>query len=97
MLNRKSLKRNHEEIEDKKNFNMNSINDVKFKLDKKKQRLSDIKREIMGLKMQIKCLEGQLKKLCKHNWVKINEETGVYNRPPIKCTNCDLIKSVVQA
>lgn len=98
MLNRNSLKRNYEEIEeDETRFNMNSINDVKLKLDEKKQRLLDISHEIMGLNMQIKCLKSQLNKLCKHEWVKIKENTGVYNRPPLKCVNCDLIKSVAQA
>lgn len=97
MLNRNSLKRNHDEIEEEKtDFNMNSINDVKLKLYKKKQRLSEISREIMGLNMQIKCLKSQLNKLCKHKWEKIKEETGVYNRPSLKCINCNLIKSVAQ-
>lgn len=98
MLNRNSLKRNYEEIEEEKNdFNMNSINDVKLKLDKKKQRLMDISREMMGLNMQIKCLKSQLNKLCKHEWVKIKEDVGVYNRSPLKCVKCDLIRSVAQA
>ena len=51
----------------------------------------------MGLKMQIRCLEGQLKSLCKHEWVKSKEETGVYNRPPIKCMHCGIFESVAQA
>ena len=99
MLNRNSLKkRNHEEIEEEgAKYNMNSIYDVKLKLDRKEQRLSDISREMMGLNMQIKCLKSQLNKLCKHEWVKTKEDTGVYSRPPLKCVNCDLIKSVAQA
>jgi hypothetical protein len=97
MLNRNSLKRNYKEIEEEKtDYNMNSINDVKLKLDKKDKRLTEISREMMGLNMQIKCLKSQLNKLCKHKWVKIKEDTGVYNRPPLKCVNCNLIKSVTQ-
>lgn len=91
------LKRNFEEMEEKKReFNMNSVTDVSNKLKIKKLKLSDIKREMMGLSMQIKSLEGQLKKICKHNWVKIIEETGMYNKPPLKCMNCGLIQAVAQ-
>ena len=91
------LKRNFEEMEEKKNeLNMNSVIEVSNKLKRKKQKLSDMKREIIGLSMQIKSLEGQLKKICKHNWIKIREETGVLNRPPLKCMNCGLIQAVAQ-
>jgi hypothetical protein len=91
------LKRNFEEIEEKKNeFNMNSVDKVSNRLKRKKQRLLAIKHEMMGLNMQIKCLEGQLKKICKHNWVKIREDTGMYNKPPLKCMNCGLIQAVAQ-
>ena len=98
MLNKTSLKRARTEIDnDKQNFNMNSVVDVKSRLNKKKQKLLNMTRELMGLKMQIRCLEGQLKSLCKHEWVKSKEETGVYNRPPIKCMHCGIVESVAQA
>ena len=91
------LKRNFEEMEEKKNeFDMNSVDKVSNRLKRKKQRLLDIKHEMRGLVMQIRCLEGQLKKICNHNWVKIIEETGMLNKPPLKCMNCGLIKSVAQ-
>jgi len=79
-------------VEKKKEFNMNNLVDVKSRLDSKRQKLLDMTREIKGLNMQIKCLESQLNKLCDHKWYKVREETGVYNRAPLKCINCGTIK-----
>jgi hypothetical protein len=90
------LKRKYNELEEEQ-FNISSINDVKTKLDKNKKRLIDISREMIGINMQIKCLESQLKKLCNHDWCKVKEETGIFNRPPLKCFKCGLIKAVAQA
>ena len=87
------LKRKYNEIEDEEErFNINSINDVKTKLDKNKKRLIDISREIIGLNMQIKCLESQLNQLCKHNWCKMIEDVGIYDRAPLKCMICGTLK-----
>ena len=85
------LKRNFDKIEEK-DFNMNNLVDVKTRLDKKRQRLMDISREMKGLNMQIKCLESQINKLCKHNWCKVIEDAGIYNRAPLKCIICGTIK-----
>ena len=86
------LKRKYNKIEDEEEqFNINSINDVKNKLDKNKKRIIDISREMKGLNMQIKCLESQLNKLCKHNWCKMTEDVGMYNRAPLKCMICGYI------
>jgi hypothetical protein len=91
------LKRNFQEMEEKKNeFDMNSVDKVSNRLKRKKQRLLDIKHEMMGLNMQIRCLEGQLKQICNHDWVKIIEDTGMYNKPPLECMNCGIIKPVAQ-
>ena len=90
------LKRNYNEIKESKEFDINSVNDVKSKLDRKKQRLLGISHEMTGINMQIKCLEIRLKKLCNHNWCKVKEDTGMYNRPPLECSSCGLIKSVAQ-
>lgn len=88
------LKRKYNEIECEREeeFNINSISDVKTKLDKKKKRLIEISREMKGLNMQIKCLESQLNKLCKHNWCKMTEDVGIYNRAPLKCMICGRIE-----
>ena len=72
---------------------MNNLMDVKLRLDSKRQKLLDMTREIKGLNMQIKCLESQLNKLCNHNWCKVIEEVGVYNRAPFKCMICGIIKA----
>jgi len=87
------LKRNYDEIEEKKkDFNMNNLVDVISRLDSKKQKLLDMSREIKGLNMQIKCLESQVNKLCDHNWCKVTEDVGLYNRAPLKCMICGTIK-----
>ena len=88
------LKRKYNEIdcEEEENFNINSISDVKTKLDKKKKRLIEIAHEMKGLNMQIKCLESQLNQLCKHNWCKMIEDVGLYDRAPLKCMICGKIK-----
>ena len=90
------LKRHHEETVDEVKFDINSISDVRERLKEKKYRLNEILREMKGLNMQIKCLESQLNTLCKHEWEKLDEETGVYNRPPKKCKMCGKIEQVAQ-